>query len=235
MGALRIGAVTDGVLTVELDRAPENLLTMHLCRELTEVMLNPPPDAHILRLRGAGDTFCMGRERAGSSVSELREESAILVGLHRAIRRSSIVSVAEVNGDAAGFGVGLIAACDVAVMVESARLSFPEVEIGLAPSLVLAWLPRIVGDRQAFWLTASGEPLTAKRAEQLGIVNSVAATREDLAAEVDARVATLRKHKPRVHLEIRSMLETTQTMTEDQALELSIDRLVVGALRRNDK
>ena len=37
------------------------------------------------------------------------------------------------------------------------RFYFPEVGIGLAPALVLAWLPRLIGERQAFWLTATGE------------------------------------------------------------------------------
>src|SRR3712207_6933355 len=49
-----------------------------------------------------------------------------------------------------------VAACDVSVAVASARIFFPEVSIGLAPALVLAWLPRVIGAREAFWLTATG-------------------------------------------------------------------------------
>ena len=90
-----------------------------------------------------------------------------------ALRTSPLVTIAEVHGDAAGFGVGLIAACDVAVAVSDAHFWFPEVGIDLAPALVLAWLPRVVGERQAFWLTATGERVAAARAQELGLVNEV--------------------------------------------------------------
>jgi len=234
MAELQIGPVTDGVLLVELDRPPGNLLTVALCQQLTEVLLRPPAGAHVLRLRAHGEVFCLGRERAGTTPAELRAETGVLVALHRALRATSLVTVAEVNGDAAGFGVGLLAACDVAVALESAQLSFPEVGIGLAPALVLAWLPRVVGEREAFWLTATGEPVAGARAVELGLVNAVVATRDELVTAADDRVARLRARKPRVHTEIRSMLAATRSLSEDQALELSIDRLVVGSLRRGD-
>lgn len=234
MSGLRIGPVADGVLTVELDRPPGNLLTVPLCRQLTAALMQPPAGAHVLRLRAGGDVFCLGRERAGSTPAELREESDVLVGLHRALRQTPLVTVAEVAGDAAGFGVGLLAGCDVTVAVESAQFSFPEVGIGLAPSVVLAWLPRVVGEREAFWLTATGQPLPAARAVQLGLVNAVLPTVQDLVKDVEDRVAELRRHSPRVHAEIRSLLRAGRSLTEDQALELSIDRLVVGALRRGE-
>lgn len=233
MDLLQISASVDGVLTVTLDRGPGNLLTVELCRELTALLLAPPPEASVLRLRGANEIFCLGRERAGSTPGELRDETEVLVGLHRALTHTPLVTVAEVSGDAAGFGVGLLAACDVAVALESAQLNFPEVGIGLAPALVLAWLPRVVGEREAFWLTATGQPVSGARAVQLGLLNAVAPTPEALVAEVDDRISELRRHDPRIHREIRSMLRASRGLTEDQALELSIDRLVVGSLRRN--
>jgi len=68
----------------------------------------------------------------------------------RPLRCTRLVTVTEVRGDAAGFGVGVLAACDVAVAEAGARFFFPEVGIGLAPAVVLAWLPRVVGEREAF-------------------------------------------------------------------------------------
>jgi enoyl-CoA hydratase/carnithine racemase len=123
-------------------------------------------------LRANGSVFCLGREWAGATPGELRVETKVLVGVQRALSKTPLVTVAEVPCDAAGFGVGLLAACDVAVAVADARFWFPEVGIGLA--LVLAWLPRTVGERQAFWLTATGEKISAARALELGLLNSVA-------------------------------------------------------------
>ena len=96
----------------------------------------------MLRLRAAGEVFCLGRERAGSTPGESAfGKPDALVGLHRALRRTLLATIAEVHGDAAGFGVGVLAACDVAVAFSGASLWFPEVGIDLAPALALAWLP----------------------------------------------------------------------------------------------
>ena len=232
MGGLTVSSPSDGVLDVELDRTPDNLMTVPLCMRLTELLLRPPEGAHVLRLRSAGEVFCLGRERPAASPGALREETRVLVGLHRALRTTELVTIAQVHGHAAGFGVGMLAACDVAVATEDAEFWFPEVDIGLAPAIVLAWLPKIVGEREAFWLTATGEHLPAARAKRLGLVNEVVADRDVLKAEVERRIAALRAHSPRVHTEIKEMLRLARVVDEDTALDASVDRLVVAALRR---
>jgi enoyl-CoA hydratase/carnithine racemase len=236
MAGLSISPVTDGVVVAELDRGPDNLWTLADLRELTALLTDPPEGAHVLRVRSVGEAFCLGRERGGTSTAPgaVRGEAETLVAVTRAFRRTPLVTVAEVQGDAAGFGVGVLAACDVAVAVSDARFYFPEVAIGLAPALVLAWLPRRIGERQAFWLTATGEKLTAARAAELGLLNAVVGSAEDLRKDVDERVALLRAGNPRVHAEIRDMLRAFGAVGDDQALDMSIDRLVVGSLRRGE-
>jgi methylglutaconyl-CoA hydratase len=236
MAGLSISPVTDGVVVAELDRGPDNLWTLADLRELTALLTDPPEGAHVLRVRSVGEAFCLGRERGGTSTAPgaVRGEAETLVAVTRAFRRTPLVTVAEVQGDAAGFGVGVLAACDVAVAVSDARFYFPEVAIGLAPALVLAWLPRRIGERQAFWLTATGEKITAARAAELGLLNAVVGSAEDLRKDVDERVSLLRAGNPRVHAEIRDMLRAFGAVGDDQALDMSIDRLVVGSLRRGE-
>jgi enoyl-CoA hydratase/carnithine racemase len=236
MAGLSISPVTDGVVVAELDRGPDNLWTLADLRELVGVLEAPPEGAHVLRVRSVGEAFCLGRERGGTSTAPgvVRGEAETLVAVTRAFRRTRLVTVAEVQGDAAGFGVGVLAACDVAVAVADARFSFPEVGIGLAPALVLAWLPRTIGERQAFWLTATGEQVTAARALELGLLNAVVGTADELRKDVDERVAQLRARSPRVHADIKDMLRAFGAVGDDQALDMSIDRLVVGSLRRGE-
>lgn len=234
MTGLTVSTPAAGVLDVELDCGTDNVLTMDQCAEFTRLLQGPPAGAHVLRLSSAGSAFCLGRERAGSTPGDLREEVTALVGLHRALRDTPMVTIAQVHGDAAGFGVGMVAACDVAIAESRACFSFPEAGINLAPALVLAWLPKLVGEREAFWLTATGERITAARALELGLLNAVVDGHDQLVKSVDERVAALRSHNPRIHAEIRQMLRDTRGLDEDQALELSIDRLVVGSLRRNE-
>ena len=234
MSDLVIHDPVDGVVLVEIDLPPDNLYSLEVCRRLTEVLEHPPQGAHILRLRAAGDAFCLGRERGGTTPAEVRTEAEVLVALMRALRRTRLVTVAEVQGDAAGFGVGIAAACDVTVALESARFSFPEVGIGLAPALVLAWLPRVVGPREAFWLTATGETITAARAVELGLVNATAASLEELGKQSDERAAALGRRSPRVHADIKDMIRMFAEVGDDAALDVSLDRLVVGSLRRGE-
>ena len=233
MAELTVSGPADGVVLVELDRPPDNLWTIELCERFVALLADPPAGAHVLRLRSRGAAFCLGRERAGSTPGELRRESHVLAALQRGLRRSPLISVAEVQGDAAGFGVGVAASCDVAVAAADCRFSFPEVGIGLAPSLVLAWLARAVGEREAFWLTATGDPLSAERAYALGLINEVVAS-ERLSEAVDERVAALRRRSPRVQAEIKQMLRGVGSLGEDEAYEFAVDRLVVGALRRGE-
>lgn len=235
MSGLTIYDPVDGVVLVELDRPPGNLFTVDLCRRLASLLEDPPDGAHVVRLRAVGDAFCLGREREGVTPAELRGEAQVLVDLMRALRRTRLVTVVEVQGDAAGFGVGIVAACNVAVALETARFSFPEVGIGLAPALVLAWLPRVVGEREAFWLTATGEAVTATRALELSLVNAVVASPGVMRKDVDARIAALCSRRPRVHADIKDMMRMFAGLGEDAALDASIDRLVVGSMRRGEQ
>jgi methylglutaconyl-CoA hydratase len=235
MSGLTIYDPVDGVVLVELDRPPGNLFTVDLCRRLASLLDDPPAGAHVVRLRAVGDAFCLGREREGVTPSELRGEAQVLVDLMRALRRTRLVTVVEVQGAAAGFGVGVVAACNVAVALDTALLSFPEVGIGLAPALVLAWLPRVVGEREAFWLTATGEAVTAARALELGLVNTVVASPDQMRKDVDGRIAALRSRRPRVHADIKDMMRMFAGVGDDAALDASIDRLVVGSMRRGEQ
>lgn len=223
---------SDEVLTVVLDRGDDrNLLTMPACRRLVELLERPPDGAHVLRLRARGRAFCLGREREADDLSALREEAGTLVRLNAALQASPLVTVAEVQADAAGFGVGLAALADVAVAAPTARFWFPEVRIDLAPAVVLAWLPRIVGRKQAFWLTATGEAIDAERAVELGLLTAVAPT-NGLTTAVDDVVAGLRTQTPRVHRGIKELLATMADLDRPAADAFATERLIIGSLAR---
>jgi methylglutaconyl-CoA hydratase len=224
--------LADGVVAAVLDRGEGNLLTVEICAALTALLLDPPKDAHVLRLSARGPAFCLGRERAATAPLALRDETRTLTALNQALVASPLVSVAAVSGDAAGFGVGLAALCDVAIAADTAHLSFPEIEIDLAPAVVLAWLPRVVGRRMAFHLTATGRRVPAAEAVALGLLNA-AVPATDLERAVDAEIAALRTRTPRVHGDIKSFLAATADASAATANAMAEDRLVLGALTRS--
>jgi methylglutaconyl-CoA hydratase len=232
MTAPGLAVNADGaVLTVRLERPPGNLLTTAMCQELTALLRDPPDGAHVLHLTAEGESFCLGRDRAAGDPDGLRAEVGALVALNRALDATRLVTVAEVSGDAAGFGAGLAALCRIAVAAPSVRLWFPEVEVGLAPTVVLTWLPRRVGRRLAFDLTATGRRLTAAEAAQAGLLTAVAPGDAALPGAVAERIAALTRHPARVHAEIAAFIDAAADLTTDAAYELATDRLVLSGLR----
>jgi methylglutaconyl-CoA hydratase len=226
-------AHAEGVVEVVLDNGDTNLLTIAAIEELTQLLVAPPPDTHVVHIRAQGPNFCLGRERGASDVDGLRRESEALVALNQALGDGEVVTVAEVNGGAAGFGAGLAALCDLSFASPSATFWFPEVTIDLAPAVVLAWLPRRVGRSQAFRLAATGTAIDAAKAAQLGLVTEVAPSDDALPKLVADEIASLRSRNPRVHREIKAFLHATDDMSEAQAYRFALDRLVIGSMRRS--
>jgi enoyl-CoA hydratase/carnithine racemase len=220
------------VVTARLQSPDGNLMTMAMCDALAAVLNTPPEGAHVMVLSAEGDAFCMGRERTAVTPDDLPGEVHRLVAVNEALAETSLVTVARVHGDAAGFGVGLAALCDIAVATRTAQLTFPEVRINLAPALVLAWLPHMIGRRAAFWLTSSGAPVSGDEAVRIGLLNEVVEGVDALDAAVAAKVAALLPAEPRVHKEIKSMLRSVESLSVRQSYELASDRLVLGSLRR---
>ncbi|GLP82323.1 enoyl-CoA hydratase/isomerase family protein [Mycobacterium antarcticum] len=224
--------VNGSVMTVTLDAPAGNLMTLDMCDALAQVLRDPPDGVHVVVLAAAGEDFCLGRERTAATPEDLPLEVRRLVAVNDALATTSLVTVARVQGDAAGFGVGIAALCDVAIATGTARLCFPEVRINLAPALVLAWLPRMVGRREAFWLTATGEPVSGDEAVRIGLLNEVVDDPAALDAAVARRVDALVRAQPRVHTNIRQMLASVESLTPSQAYELASDRLVLDSMRR---
>lgn len=235
LGCDGLAVARDGaVLTARIDRPGGNPLSMAVCAALTRLLATPPEGAHVLVVAAAGPQFCMGRDRGAADPGGLMGEAEALIGLNQALERTRLVTLARVQGDAAGFGAGLAALCDVAVAVRGARFSFPEAGINLAPAVVLAWLPRIVGRRTAFWLTATAEPVGGDDLVRLGFVNEVVEDEGALDAAVRRRLGALLAAKPRIHAEIRAMLRDFEGVPSDKVYAMAGPRLVVGSQRRGD-
>ncbi|MPZ62316.1 MAG: enoyl-CoA hydratase/isomerase family protein [Propionibacteriales bacterium] len=220
----------DGIGRAVLENGASNTVDGEICAALSGYLHDPPDDAHVLVISARGPAFCLGRERQGHTLDELRAEVSALVELNLALTTARLITVAQVHGDAAGFGVGLAALCDVTIAAPSARFWFPEVELGLAPAVVLAWLPRLVGHKRALHLAATGKTLTAAEAAEIGLVTRVASAGDALEATVEEEVAALAKHSSRVHAEIKQFLNATADQSEANAYDLAIEKLIIGSL-----
>jgi enoyl-CoA hydratase/carnithine racemase len=204
-----------------------------MTRELAALLRTPPDRAHVVHLSAAGPEFCMGRAPFRSGAGPLREDVEALVELVEALRRASVVTVTEVQGDAAGFGVGLVALSDVAVAAPEVKLSFPEVDAGFAPALVLAWLGDVVGRRKAFWLAATGVPVPAREACEIGLLTHVVDDAAALPPTVSSIVELLCSKPPLVHAQIKELVRLYASVPAERRGGIASDRLAFGALQRS--
>src|SRR6185369_1579446 len=172
--------VEAGQALLTIDRpAARNALSPEVVQALRAALARAgsDPAVRVVVLTGAGDrVFSAGGDLgalpeggylAGHALR--REYGALL----EALAGSPLPTIARVNGHALGGGLGLVLACDLAVAVDSAELGTPEIDVGLFPMMVLAWLQRHLGRKRALELVLTGDRLKAEEALRWGLLNRV--------------------------------------------------------------
>jgi methylglutaconyl-CoA hydratase len=187
------------------------------------------PSSRILRLRARGKVFCTGRERAGRDAATIHYESARLIEFKRALRISPLISVAEIQGDAFGFGFGLGIVCDFVYVADSAALGFPEMKFGLAPAAIMAYLGEYTLPRFAFPLVLFGDPITPQQAREIGLISHVSPA-STLASDVDDLIVRILRLDPNAARNCKEFFQTTQQNSFDQNCRLATEALTVGSL-----
>ncbi|HLJ23092.1 MAG TPA: enoyl-CoA hydratase/isomerase family protein [Candidatus Acidoferrales bacterium] len=187
------------------------------------------PAARVLRLRARGPVFCTGRERAGRDAASIHHESARLIEFKRALRVSPLITVAEVQGDAFGFGFGLAIVCDFVYVAESAALGFPEMHFGLAPAAIMAYLGEYALPRFAFPLVLFGDPIAPQQARQIGLISHVSPA-STLAADVDALIERILALDANAARNCKEFFQTAQQNSFSQNCRLATEALTVGSL-----
>jgi enoyl-CoA hydratase/carnithine racemase len=171
---------TDGpVARLTLNR-PErrNALSRALLAALEEalarVAADPTVRAVVLAARGAA--FCSGHdlgEMVGRPEEEYRELFVLCSRVMLGLRRLPQPVIARVHGTATAAGCQLVAACDLVVASDGATFATPGVKIGLFCTTPMVPLVRAVPPKAALEMLLTGQPISARRALELGLVNRV--------------------------------------------------------------
>jgi methylglutaconyl-CoA hydratase len=188
-------AVEKGVASVTLNRpAVHNAFDDALIARLTEVLreLGEDPGVRVVVLGGAGKSFSAGadltwmKRMAGYSRTQNLADAMGLAQLLNTLDTLPRPTIAAVHGAAFGGGVGLVAACDIAVAAGTAAFSLSEVRLGLVPAVISPYVVAAIGARQArrYFLTA--ERFDAGEAQRMGLVHEVTAPEA-----LDDRVAAI--------------------------------------------
>ena len=183
------------VATVTLNRPQvRNAFDAQAIAELTGAFsgLAALPGLRVVVLAAAGAVFCAGadlgymRHMAASGEAENKADALALADMLRAIYSCPVPVIARIHGDCYGGGVGLVAACDIALADSRARFALSEVKLGLIPSVISPYVLKALGERAARRYFVTGERFDAAEALRLGLLHEVAE-----GDALDVRVAEL--------------------------------------------
>jgi len=213
---------TGSVLRCVVTSPARGALDFDAVREVTAALRAPEPDVGAVLLAGDGPHFCVGADvgELAASAGEADPRAAVqtLAGdLHelvRALVEVPVPVVAAVRGWAAGAGMSLALAADVAVAGVSTRLRPAYPAIGLSPDGGLTWtLPRAVGAARARHILLTDRVIDADEALALGLVATVVAD-DDVVTEAEALAGRLAEGPVRALGRTKSLVRADRTLSE---------------------
>jgi enoyl-CoA hydratase/carnithine racemase len=186
---------------ITLNRADSlNTFTLTLAAELDEALLrlDADPSVRVILIKGAGKAFCAGIDVGGlfgKSPMEYKKWISSMETPLVTISRLNKPVIAQVHGVAAANGAGLVAACDLAIAADNARLGLTAINVGLNCVGPVIPVSRSVGRKRAMELLLYGELIKAPAALDMGLINKVVPA-DDLDREARQWAAVLAAKSP---------------------------------------
>ena len=174
--------VADLVATVTLDRPDvRNAFNDEVIAEVTAAFdaLGARSDVRCIVLAANGTAFCAGadlnwmRSMADYTRAQNLADAGRLAAMLRSVYACPKPTIARIQGDVYAGGTGLVAACDIAVAVDSAGFCLSEVKLGLLPSTISPYVIRAMGARAAHRYFLTAERFSAAEALRIGFVHEV--------------------------------------------------------------
>ncbi len=210
-----------GVLTVVLnDPERKNALSRGLTRELVAALdaAEADPGVRAVVLTNTGNTFCAGANLSERASDDPKDATSNLDpwAIFGRMRTAPKPYVGKINGHCVAGGMGLAAAMDISVALDTAAFGFTEVRIGVVPAMIsVVCLPKMRhADAQAAFLR--GNRFSAVEAARMGLINA-AVPADQLDTEVDAILDDLRAASPNALAEAKRLLAEVPYMTDVDA------------------
>ena len=214
----------DFVASVTLNR-PEQLNTFNtpLARELVDVLegLDREKRVRVIIIKGQGKAFCAGidvKEFFGKTTMEYRAWVELMEKPLISISQLRKPVIAQVQGVAAANGAGLVAAADLAVAAQNARIGLTAINVGLNCVGPVIPVSRSVGRKRALEMLFFGELVKAETALEMGLVNKVVPA-DDLDGETRRWAARLAKKSPVAMQIAKQAFYASADMTYQHAFE----------------
>lgn len=235
-------ALNQGVAIIRLNRPDvRNALNETMIAELTDAFERASDDDEVraILLAGEGSAFCAGADlnwmkRAREfTAEENRADAARLAHLLHVIHDSPKPTMARVHGPAFAGGMGLVAACDIAVASADAQFCLSEVKLGLMPAMISPYVIRAMGESRArrFFLTA--EVFEAAEAYRIGFVHEICMP-EELDGTVNMLLGHLVQGGPAALAQAKRLIRDVAGRPIDDALMRDMAARI-AALRASDE
>lgn len=163
-----------GIATITLNRPPLNVLTIPMMEELVSALQWAAAEpGGLIMLDAEGKAFSAGVDVADHTEDKVEQMIDVFDRVFLTMAGTDKVIVAAVNGSALGGGCELALFCDLVVASDRAKFGQPEIAVGVFPPVACYLFPRLASWPRALELLLSGEVISARRAEQLGLINRV--------------------------------------------------------------
>lgn len=222
-------AVDEKVARITFAR-PEvhNAFNATMIAELAQVFDQVKAEAsvRVVVLTGEGKSFCAGadinwmREIIDYSYEQNLSESLLLAEVLHKLYSFPKPTVAMVNGAAIGGGNGFLSACDIAVAAEEAHFGLSEVKIGLVPAAISPFVIRKIGESKAREYFLTGKRISAKKAQEIGLVNQVV-PREKLEDTVNELISLLLTSGPEALASCKELIFQVPQMSLEEVKEFT--------------
>jgi methylglutaconyl-CoA hydratase len=214
-----------GVALVWLNRPDlRNAFNETMIAELADAFASVDGDAstRAMVLAGRGPAFCAGadlnwmKRMSGYTFEQNHEDALGLARMLHALHSMKKPTVARVHGAAFAGGMGLVAACDIAVAAHGAEFCLSEVKLGLVPATISPYVIAAMGERAAYRYMLTAERFAAVEAHRIGLVHDVVPDGE-IDGAVDALVGQLVAGGPMAHAATKDLIRAVarRPLSED--------------------
>lgn len=188
-----------GVATLTLNRPDQfNTLSSPLMRELLAQLqaIADDPSIRVVVITGAGRAFCAGHDlnemKADPSEAAMKAMFDLCTSYMMQITKMPQPVIAKINGTAAAAGCQLVAQCDLAIAVDTAKFGTSGINIGLYCSTPSVPVTRNLGRKQAMELLMTGDLISAQQAENWGLINKAVPANDldNAVAEMASKIAS---------------------------------------------
>ena len=221
----------------EVHNAFDDVLISSLLEELRR--LSEDSNVRVLCLTGAGASFSAGadlnwmRRAANFSEEDNTADAHQLAAMLRTLDEFPRPTLALVNGAAFGGGIGLVAACDIAIASTQARFSLSEVRLGLVPATISPYVVAAIGQRAARRFYLTGERFNANTAHSIGLVHEVV-PHDELRAAGEKMIDTLLSGGPEAQAVAKNLIKETAPARDRDHLDAWTARLI-AEIRQTDE